>query len=50
MAVFPPYLQFLSPRIVKIKNTKPANNEGRLYLKIMNNNRHQLLYQLILFS
>jgi hypothetical protein len=31
MAVYPRYLRFLSPQIVKTANTKPANSEGRLY-------------------
>jgi len=31
MTVFSCYSQFLSPRIVKTANTKPANNEGCLY-------------------
>ncbi len=35
MAVFPRYSRFLSPRIVKTTNTKPANSEGRLYSQKM---------------
>jgi len=34
--VFPCYLQFLSPQIVKTANTKPANSVGRLYLEMIN--------------
>jgi hypothetical protein len=31
MTVYPRYLRFLRPRVVKTSNTKTANNEGRLY-------------------
>jgi len=41
MTVFPCYSRFLSPWIVKTANTKPANNEGRLYYVRSHGNRRE---------